>query len=51
MPRRFDRHCAARRLDGTRDIENGKRPVPRRLDRRRRADRCVEEARDIENPE
>ena len=51
MPRRFDRRYAARRLDGTRDNENGDRPVPRGIDRRRRADRCVEEARDIENPE
>ena len=51
MPLRFDRHCAARCLDGTRDIEDGERPMPRRFDRRHRADGCVEGACDIENPE
>ena len=36
MPRRIDRRRATRCLDGTRDIENVARPVPRRIDRRRR---------------
>ena len=51
MPRRMDRRRAARCLDGTRDTENGPWPMPRRIDRRHPADRRVDEACDIENPE
>ena len=51
MPRRTDGRDAARCLDGTRNIEDGERPVPGRIDRRRRTDRCIEEACDIKNPE
>ena len=51
MPRRTDRRRAARGLDGTRGIESGARPLPRRIDRCDHSDRCVDEARDIENPE
>ena len=51
MPRPIDRDRATRRLDGTRDIENGARPLRRRVDWPRRADRCADEACDIENPE
>ena len=49
MPRRSDHHWATRCLDGTGDIENGARPMPRRIDRRLHTD--DDETRDLQNPE
>ena len=51
MPRRSDRRWATRCLNGTRDIENGARPMPHRIDRRRWASGPVDETRELESPE
>ena len=51
MPRRIGRHWATRCIEQTRDSGNGAQPASRRIDRSRHADRRVDEACDIENPE